>query len=115
MGSLPQAVQTLTDYLKEIEVVLNFLSVSAFDNQRLERPLDDFKESVFGAARGSSYILPEIQLKHAKHLWFIVRLTQAGCFIEQNQVQYLMNYNGQRIYIVALIRKLYADTDARPG
>ena len=85
-STLTQGVQTLTDYLKETEVVFNFLAISVSENQDMERTLIDFMKSIFGAAKEFPYLTAQVQLKHITHLWFIIRLAQAGRLVSQNQV-----------------------------
>ena len=42
--------------------------------------------AIFGHEKQFNYLLPQVQLKHVTHVWFTLRLAQAGRLINQNQV-----------------------------
>ena len=87
-GALTHHIPTLTRYLKDMEVVIKFLalSVSAAEKEFWERPLVDYMMSIFGEGAEFVYLTNNLMLKHAKHIWFLLRYTQAGQFVNQNQV-----------------------------
>lgn len=86
-SGLNQSVQALTDFLKEVEVVFNFLAISVSDNiGTMEQSLLTFMKSIFGGAREFVYLTPDVKMKHVKHVWFILRFTQAGLLTNQRQV-----------------------------
>lgn len=67
--------------------MVNFLAVSVADNLDMEQSMLSFMKSIFGEAREFLYLTPDVELKHVKHVWFILRFAQAGLLANQHQVR----------------------------
>ena len=69
-----------------MEIIFNFLAKSISESLDMDRSLTEFMKSIFGHEKQFNYLLPQVQLKHVTHVWFTLRLAQAGRLINQNQV-----------------------------
>lgn len=84
--ALPPRMQPLTAHLKELKIVINFLS--ALPNIEEDSSLKEYIDATFG--RGPpEYLSKEIKLKHVKHVWLIVKYAQTDLFMRNKQVQIL--------------------------
>lgn len=83
---LPHRISALKEILKDLEVLINFLSVQA----HVER--DDsvvgYMESMFGAE--PAYLSNQVKLKHVKHVWLLVKYRQTDLLKRQHQVRFLL-------------------------
>ncbi|XP_067937583.1 E3 ubiquitin-protein ligase rnf213-alpha-like [Watersipora subatra] len=81
INSLTPRISVLTIHLKELKVVINFLSVMTHIDG--EESLDEYMNSTFG--RESGYLSKDVKLKHVKHVWLLVKYTQADLLMKQFQ------------------------------
>ena len=79
-------VQILTAHLKELKVVINFLSV--LTHVEREDSLFEYMEATFG--REPDHLSKEVKLKHVKHVWLVVKYAQIDLLMKKNQVSITM-------------------------
>lgn len=77
-------IQTLTSYLKDLIKIVSYLTV--MQNMDMERPLGQFMKDVLGLVRVPAYLSADISLKHVKHLWQLLKLTQTDSLMKNEQV-----------------------------
>jgi len=75
-------MQTLTHNLKELRIVINFLS--AMKHLERDNSLLEYMEATFG--RVPSYLTNGIKLKHVAHVWLVVKFTQTDLLMRKQQV-----------------------------
>ena len=85
VNSLNTRVAILTAYLKQLKVVINFLSVMSHIEQ--ENSLGDYMKATFG--RYPDYLSGDIKLKHVKHVWLVVKYVQTDLLKRQHQVIFI--------------------------
>lgn len=68
-----QRIQNLTVFLNELRIVINYLSKASQIDEDIK--LMDYAEKTLGRPCCSS-LIPEIKLKHVKHVWLLVKYEQ---------------------------------------
>lgn len=78
----PDRVFGITANLKDLKVIINYMSVMQYIHR--EKPLAEDIQALFGHA--PAYLAPEIQLKHVRHVWVLVKFAQTDMLMSQHQV-----------------------------
>ena len=81
-NSLTSRVPVLTAYLKELKIIINYLSVMS--HVEADKPLTEYMGATFGKEPG--YLSSDVKLKHVKHVYLIVKYTQTDLLMGQFQV-----------------------------
>ncbi|KAF6041591.1 hypothetical protein EB796_000104 [Bugula neritina] len=74
-------VATLKGKLKELEVIINFLSLKTHIEG--EDSLAEYMKETFG--REPEYLSQEIRIKHVKHVWLLLKYAQTDLLMKQKQ------------------------------
>lgn len=99
LQNLTRCVPTLRGYLMDLQVILNILAINPL-------PVvwsDSLHSAMMRAFPGSDesrfvYLMDNFCLKHIKHIWLIVKYTQADEFMRKNKVNCFLIYNICNIY-----------------
>lgn len=75
-------VPVLTAHLKQLKVVINYLSAMAHIDR--DKPLKEYIIATFG--KDPEYLPADAQLRHVKHVWLLVKYVQTDLLKRQHQV-----------------------------
>lgn len=83
VAALNMRIPTLSQNLKDLQVIINFLSVLP----RIERDnsLSEYMKTTFGREK-ISYLSDNIRLKHVRDVWLLIKYYQTDLLMKQNQV-----------------------------
>jgi len=81
-GHASRTIQILTTNLKELNIIINYLSVMPeYDS---EQSLKSFMKTTIGSV--PKYLTDDIKLKHVLHVWTLLKYAQADSLMHDEQV-----------------------------
>ncbi|KAF6032078.1 hypothetical protein EB796_009578 [Bugula neritina] len=81
INALTQRIPVLTAHLKDLQVIINILSVAPHIEG--EDSLAEYMKETFG--REPEYLSQEIRIKHVKHVWLLLKYAQTDLLMKQHQ------------------------------
>ena len=86
--------QTLTAYLKDLNVAINFVAGTKIEE---DKPLAEYMQSF---ARDLSYLPDTIKLRHIRDVWLLIKYELADLLMREHQVWY---FYSQVQYMVSFV------------
>ena len=77
-------IQTLTSYLKDLMKIISYLTV--MQHIDMERSLGQFMSNVLELEKSPAYLKGDIQLRHVRDVWLLLKYTQTDTLLRNEQV-----------------------------
>lgn len=82
--SAGRTIQTLSTYIKDLMKIISYLSV--MPHVDMNQPLGEFMKKTLDQKKVPNYLKAEIQLKHVRSVWILLKHAQTDSFMRNKQV-----------------------------